>query len=81
MDARRALSLVIYAAGTVLAVLGLAASPVAFGWGTSVIFLGGSLGAAMGGYRDHRGSGVRHGLLWALATGGSVLLAGLAAGP
>lgn len=75
MDTKRALSLAIGAAGTVLLVLGFAAAPTSLAWsGTYVVFVGGSLGFAIGGYRDHRRSGSERPLLWALAYGGSMLL-------
>lgn len=75
MDTRRALSLAIGAAGNVLLVLGYAAAPFSVAWsGTYLVIVGGSLGFAMGGYRNHRRSGSQRPLLWALAYGGSMLL-------
>ena len=75
MDARRALGILIGAAGTVLVVLGFAAAPGLLGWGgTYVIFVSGILGSATRGYLDHRRSGLGPGLRWALAYGGLMLL-------
>ncbi|MHB8460765.1 MAG: hypothetical protein ACYDAK_12250 [Candidatus Limnocylindrales bacterium] len=75
MDAKRALGLVIGAAGTALVALDFAAAPGLLGsGGTYVIAVSGSLGSATRGYLDHRRSGPGRGLLWALAYGGSILL-------
>lgn len=75
VDGRRALSLVFGVAGTVLFVLGFAAAPVPLGPnGSSLVFLGASLGIATRGYLDHRRAGRGDGLRWALAYGGGMLL-------
>lgn len=73
MDARRAISLLIAVAGGAVLVLGIAASPPSWEFGTTTFVLaGGVLGAAIGGYRRHRVSDPARAQLWGLANGAFV---------